>query len=661
MSKRKLSQTDVQTGDHPDVKQVKQVCIESVHTSTGELGEAVQPIGSVDDQLAAPHQPHQPVPVDDQPGAPAAPAMPVDDQLAAPHQPHQPHQPVPATDQLAAPHQPHQPHQPVPVDDQPGAPAAPAMKADDQLAAPHQPHQPHQPVPANDQLAAPHKPNQPHHPVPANDQLAAPAAPVQVKHVFGQLVLTAQQVKLCKLLADQDQMETLASAPIHVRVCSVAGWPDYVVEPSTTALLQQWFDNTSTDRLCQMHGLVGLDKLLAASNWLGVQACVDQIVNTSIVQAKLHRRCVDQTTGKLYTQLASRTGFPPVSPDWPGVAELCWLCDIMPTILARNLQNIWVDKLLVGPTGPIRQLYLFDNRLSSTPSLAGVGLTLRPGVCIAANSFFVVRKDNNMCKLIKLSLACRIAHNDDDDDDDDDDEDDDEDDDDDDDDDEDDDEDDDDQHYPNDDGEDGEDGEVVHSQPGVGALLRESPDAAYIAMISRDDHAVICVSVIDARTGTKLTLAPHLAAASDVSWLSSSELAFATLGRTMSYLTVKLDQLDQPLDVSQMSVGTSGARSSSTLCRCLATLPTNILLFGDDWSSEPVVCAMTPGGTRMSVVDVDCRDQTGNTFVCKDSFGYFTVSTGSSGTGRMSYAQAFEACSRLVWSSNLARPTSPAS
>ena len=266
------------------------------------------------------------------------------------------------------------------------------------------------------------------------------AGPIEPKYVFGQLVLTAKQVKLSKLLADQLPSDTTdtsdptdatdPSDTTDTTTClGCVGWPEYAVSPQTTALLQLWFDGTPTDQLCQMHGLVGLDKLLAVANWLGIQDCVDQIVDTSIVHAKPHTRRVDQASRAVYTQLASQASFPPVSIDWPGVAELCWLCGVMPTILTRNLQMVWVDKLLVGPAGPIRQLYRFRHFISSTPDMSDIGLTMRANMFFAANGFFAVHEDDKVCRLIKLDPACSAGrcgkHGDDNDDDDDDDNDDD--------------------------------------------------------------------------------------------------------------------------------------------------------------------------------------------------------------------------------------------
>ena len=141
-------------------------------------------------------------------------------------------------------------------------------------------------------------------------QLVQQRRRVETNHVFGQLNLTLKQVQLSKLLAEQVLSDL-----------SVAGWPDYVVAPVTTKLLQMWFDGTPTDHLCQMHGLVELDK---PANWLCIKDCVDQIVDTSIVHAKL-RTCNVDPASWVYTQLASQASFPPVSIDWPGVPELCWL------------------------------------------------------------------------------------------------------------------------------------------------------------------------------------------------------------------------------------------------------------------------------------------------------------------------------------------------
>ena len=92
-------------------------------------------------------------------------------------------------------------------------------------------------------------------------------------------------------------------------------------------------------------------------------------------------------------------------------------------------------------------------------------------------------------------------------------------------------------------------------------------------------------------------------------------------------------------------------------CRCVSFDTNTLLMFGDTWYSNQDIYTRT-GSLHM--VGVDRRDPTGDTFVFKDP-NYLAICGKTKKAVRLSDAKAFEACCRVIWSSDLTSPKSSTS
>jgi hypothetical protein len=154
-----------------------------------------------------------------------------------------------------------------------------------------------------------------------------------------------------------------------------------------------WFDNCPAQHICQLHGIKALHELLAAVHWLGVNDCIEEIIEASIRQAKF---CQQIARPEVYKKLTSHTEYAlaPVGQSWNEVPELCWICEFMPTIFERSLHAMWVKRLVCS----IDHLYiLMDETLSTTPTLSDACYDAPECVIIHSNSYRHVSQDMQMC------------------------------------------------------------------------------------------------------------------------------------------------------------------------------------------------------------------------------------------------------------------------
>ena len=290
-----------------------------------------------------------------------------------------------------------------------------------------QPGQPDQPgnQPCN-------QPDQPDQPGNRPDQPGQPSnvVPTVQTFVFGSLKLTASQVTKSRVLAEQiakhcdlaDQptgpiqpvqpvqpiqpaQPVVPVVPVAV-VVDTADWPSHVVD--ATKWLDIWFTTSSAGLVTQLHGLTALDQLLAAAIWLDMHECVDQIVTASIAASKAHdcKPFVAEHLVGIYDQLVSRSSqnnFAPVSLNWPNVAELCWLCHAMPTILKHSLEKLWICKLM----HTIDELWLNGCVLSS----GNVSVTV-PTSAIVGADWYGVAECPGGCHLFRSNASHFHQHRD---------------------------------------------------------------------------------------------------------------------------------------------------------------------------------------------------------------------------------------------------------
>jgi hypothetical protein len=111
----------------------------------------------------------------------------------------------------------------------------------------------------------------------------------------------------------------------------------HLLEPDTDGVVHRIWVN---------HGFGGLDKLLAAADWLGMAGCVSQVVAEACKHAALIGPTASTDSDELvYNQLAALPRFPPVGTEWPGMGQLLRLCRAMPAILDYRLGMLFFNKL----------------------------------------------------------------------------------------------------------------------------------------------------------------------------------------------------------------------------------------------------------------------------------------------------------------------------
>ena len=198
-----------------------------------------------------------------------------------------------------------------------------------------------------------------------SDQTDGPASNIQTC-APQQLVLTRQQVAKSKLLSDLvlAEHDDQPDQPDQPDVCVIdqSSWPGYVT--NATKWLSMWLNKCSVCELYHTHGFVAVDQLLAAANWLAIPDCIDEIVETSADLSSLTAVLDWTKLEDVYNRLVDLVIIPPLGLAWPEVAKLCWLCQTMPTILARRLERQFVNRLI----GWIDRLELQGDRLVAMPS-----------------------------------------------------------------------------------------------------------------------------------------------------------------------------------------------------------------------------------------------------------------------------------------------------
>ena len=446
-------------------------------------------------------------------------------------------------------------------------------------AEPAEPVEPVEPV-----LVEPAKPAEPAEPA----KPAEPIVTVQSTKMYGNLLLTEQQAKLSPVLARLDHQ---AGDTISL--------PQKVEQAET---LQLWFDQVSVQDICAMYGLVSLGRLLAAADYLALDECVASIVAHSTQQAKQVPRQVDQRSRQVYTQLASQSRFPPVSIDWPGVAELCWLCIIMPSILDCKLDHLFVDKLI-----DVSELRVLNQRLFCPGKTS---LTMDESVVQAGKDFFACVKADGAGRLLRLMPGSPVAKL---------------------------------------------DLDLNHTVLAESSCcskqrLTASPDGKHLLWHTWTD-SLGKVFVLNAETRTKLDMLPALESSRICWWLSSTELAFEPPGDCLTFVAVKLDDLNVCPPMWSTWTGTKAVKSQSMICRTVQSVCRghDILLFGDDDYKHHAWMRSFDCFDDFEIVCPDNRDPTGSTFVCKDARGHFTVVAQRSGATVLTDEQVDQLVSRLVW------------
>jgi hypothetical protein len=371
--------------------------------------------------------------------------------------------------------------------------------------------------------------------------------------------------------------------------------------------LQLWFDQVSVQDICAMYGLVSLGRLLAAADYLALDECVASIVEHSTQQAQQAQqaqqvpRKVDQRSRQVYTQLASQSRFPPVSIDWPGVAELCWLCIIMPSILDCKLDHLFVDKLI-----DVSELRVLNKRLFCPGKTS---LTMDESVVQAGKDFFACVKADGAGRLLRLMPGSPVAKL---------------------------------------------DLDLNHTVLAESSCcskqrLKASPDGRHLLWRTWTD-SLRKVFVLNAETCTKLDMLPALESSRICWWLSSTELAFEPPGDCFTFVAVKLDDLNVCPPMWSTWAGAQSVQSQSMTCRTISCGDTSdVMMFGDDVYTHHSYMRTYYHSGDFEIVCPDNRDPTGSTFVCKDARHYFTVVAQRSGMTVLTDEQVDQLVSRLVW------------
>lgn len=190
-------------------------------------------------------------------------------------------------------------------------------------------------------------------------------------------------------------------------------WPDKVKQ--AMHLVQMVLDKTvhvskpDTDGVVHSiwvkHGFGGLDQLLAAADWLGMDGCVAQIVTTAcecaaaLINTKSQQQSdSDKEEEEVYGRLAELPGFPPVQTEWPNMDKLLRLCQVMPAILDCRL-GLQCFNNLCGKVGTLYQLP--GNRLTDKPGDLSHTCTYDVDA-FAGTEKFVVVKCSDYHHLVKL-------------------------------------------------------------------------------------------------------------------------------------------------------------------------------------------------------------------------------------------------------------------
>ena len=173
--------------------------------------------------------------------------------------------------------------------------------------------------------------------------------------LLGNLLLTVDQAKQSALLAGiiDDKIDQTDQTPdgstdqtdqTGVLVIDASCFPDCIKQPDALTL---WFENWPACEIFLTYGISALNELLAAADFLMMQACINQIIEV----------CAEIATTKLmnpnqfkldllepvYYQLVSQ-GLPPIG--FAGnVAQLCWLCNNMPAVMKPQMRLMLVTKL----------------------------------------------------------------------------------------------------------------------------------------------------------------------------------------------------------------------------------------------------------------------------------------------------------------------------
>ena len=180
--------------------------------------------------------------------------------------------------------------------------------------------------------------------------------------IIGAMTLTIDQAKVSALLAgmigqdepDEPDLDDSTAEPIVLD-----SLPDKVKESYALAL---YFDGLSACEIFHLYGLLALDDLLAAANYLVMKACVEQIIDVckDIADSKaMQTQFKSSVVEAIYHLLVSQAGLPPMGLGAPRVAQMCWLCYAMSTIMQRSLERQFVKKLF----GYVDQLVVCDNQM----------------------------------------------------------------------------------------------------------------------------------------------------------------------------------------------------------------------------------------------------------------------------------------------------------
>lgn len=105
-----------------------------------------------------------------------------------------------------------------------------------------------------------------------------------------------------------------------------------------------------------LYGLDGLSALLVVASAKHMDEVVDNIVDLTykVLEPELFASKDNANRLKVYSELVSLPGFPPVGLEWVNMPHFCDLCEMMPGILTSKTGLRFFDKLFF----PIEQLYL---------------------------------------------------------------------------------------------------------------------------------------------------------------------------------------------------------------------------------------------------------------------------------------------------------------
>lgn len=105
-----------------------------------------------------------------------------------------------------------------------------------------------------------------------------------------------------------------------------------------------------------LYGLDGLSALLVVASSKRMDAVVDSIVDLTfkVLGPELFASKDNANRLKVYSELVSLPGFPPVGLEWPNMPYFCDVCEMMPGILTSKTGLRFFDKLFF----PVDYLYL---------------------------------------------------------------------------------------------------------------------------------------------------------------------------------------------------------------------------------------------------------------------------------------------------------------